>query len=74
MEGKMLSELIRELTEIYNTEGDMPCVYVEDDEGNSYGKLYYEPSVKYWDNFSGTILDQDDVCEEDGFEKVVCVN
>ena len=74
MEGKMLSELIRELQEIYDTEGDMICIYTQDDEGNDYRTVAYEPSIMYWDNFNGDIYKQDDVCEEDGYEKVVCIN
>lgn len=76
MDGKMLSELIRELQEIYNKNGDMMCVYAEDDEGNSYGKLYYEPSVKYWDNFYGEIIEEDEIEQDevDSYAKVVCIN
>ena len=74
-DGKMLSELIRELQEIYNLQGDMPCIYSTDDEGNDYDTLYFDPSVKYWESFYGEVYSEDEIeDDEDGYYKVVCIN
>jgi len=74
--AKMLSQLIQELTEIYNIEGDMPCVYATDDEGNDYGSLYFDPSVKYWDSFYGEVYSEDELESDEigDAQKVVCIN
>lgn len=45
-----ISEMIKNLQELMAEYGDLDCWYAEDDEGNGYRKIYYDPSVYYVDS------------------------
>lgn len=39
-----LSQLIKELNQIKDEQGDLPLCYASDDEGNSFHKVVYKPT------------------------------
>lgn len=44
-----ISEMIENLQEFMNENGDIDCYYAEDDEGNGYHEVHYEPTLMYVD-------------------------
>lgn len=42
-----ISEMIKNLQEFMEEHGDLECWYAEDDEGNGYKEIYYDPSLYY---------------------------
>lgn len=42
-----ISEMITNLQEFMAKNGDLDCWYASDDEGNSFHKVYYSPSLFY---------------------------
>ena len=44
---KMLSDYIKGLQEFLEKNGDMPCIYSSDDEGNDHQHVYYNGSLAY---------------------------
>lgn len=47
--------------------GDLEVIYCEDDEGNYYSKVHYEPNV-------GTFIDGEFIQEESYKVDCVCIN
>lgn len=56
-----VSEVIQFLKEIQKEHGDLECWYSSDDEGNSFRKLFYEPSVCYVDSYGETYGTNEDL-------------
>ena len=56
-----ISEKIKELQEFMDQHGDLECWYSEDDEGNAYHKVYYDPSLYYVDEDGNVYVDKEDV-------------
>lgn len=48
-----ISEMIENLQEFMNENGDIDCYYAEDDEGNGYHEVHYEPTLMYVDEDGG---------------------
>ena len=79
-----VSEMIKNLQEFMNENGDIDCYYAVDDEGNGYNKVYYAPTLMYADGYgecySVESIDQDwaegYLSDEEfaGLEKVCIVN
>ena len=69
-----LNNFLKEHPEI----ADKPCVYVTDDEGNSYNFGVYEPSIKYVESSinleKAYSLDCFDIVELDDTEALVAIN
>ena len=59
-----ISEMIKNLQEFMEENGDVECWYAEDDEGNGYKRVYYDPSL-YYVNQYGDVYQQDDYDEAD---------
>ena len=59
-----ISEMIKNLQEFMTEHGDIECWYAEDDEGNGYKKVYYDPSL-YYVNEYGDVYHQEDYDEAD---------
>ena len=57
-----ISEMIKNLQEFMNENGDLNCYYAVDDEGNGYGKIHYAPS-KYYVSEDGEIMLREDLEE-----------
>lgn len=79
-----VSEMIKNLQEFMEENGDIDCYYAEDDEGNGYKAVHYSPTLMYVDEdgdaYSIESIDED---KEDGyltdeefakFKKVCIVN
>lgn len=45
-----VSEMIKNLQDFINENGDLECWCAKDDEGNGYQKIYYTPSMYYVDS------------------------
>lgn len=63
-----ISEMIKNLQEFMDENGDIECWYAEDDEGNGYHKVYYDPSL-YYVNTYGDVYQQEDYDEVDEEDK-----
>lgn len=59
-----ISEMIKNLQEFMAEHGDLDCWYAEDDEGNGYKAVYYDPSL-YYVNAYGDVYHQEDWDEAD---------
>ncbi len=42
-----VSEMIKNLQEFMQENGDVECWYAVDDEGNNYFRVYYSPTLYY---------------------------
>ena len=56
-----VSEMIKNLQEFMYKHGDLECWYAEDDEGNGYQKVHYDPSLYYADEDNNVYKDIEDV-------------
>ena len=63
-----VSEMIKNLQEFMNENGDLDCYYAVDDEGNGYSEIHYTPS-KYYVNNYGDVFQQEDYDEADEEDK-----
>lgn len=73
-----LSEYIKNLQKVYEEHGDLECWYSSDDEGNSFHKINYTPTILYYDD-EEVLCEEDleiseDNCNKDDVEKIVVVN
>lgn len=59
-----VSEMIKNLQEFMEENGDLDCYYAVDDEGNEYNEIYYNPS-KYYINEDGNVMQLEDLEEEE---------
>ena len=79
-----VSEMIKNLQEFMEENGDIDCYYAVDDEGNGYKEVYYEPTLMYVDEDGGAYsIESIDEDRKDGyltdeefaeFKKVCIVN
>lgn len=70
-----ISEMINNLQEFMSIHGDIECWYAEDDEGNYYHKVYYNPSLRYA-TVDKEIVTHEDIVEyeyEDGDYEQTCI-
>ena len=71
-----VSEMIENLEEFKAKYGNIECWYTEDDEGNGYYKVYFEPSLYYVDS-DGTVYNDEEELEYCGVNiedvKPICV-
>lgn len=44
MKARKLSQLIKDLNQIKDEQGDLPLCYAADDEGNSFHRVIYQPT------------------------------
>ena len=58
-----ISEMIKNLEKFKKEYGDLDCWYSEDDEGNAYHQVYFEPSV-YWVDSDGEVYSNVEDLEE----------
>lgn len=56
-----ISEMINNLQEFMDKHGDIDCWYSEDDEGNGYKEVHYDPSLYYVDEDNNVYTDIEDV-------------
>ena len=67
-----LKEYITALKDIEQTHPDVEVVHSSDDEGNTFGKVYYHPALG---RFEGHVWKTEGELEEDGDEvNAVCIN
>lgn len=59
-----ISEMIKNLQEFMEENGDLECWYARDDEGNGYQKVYYDPSMYYVNEYE-EVYQQEDYDEAD---------
>ena len=61
-----ISELVKSLLEIKEEYGDLECWYAEDDEGNGYTPISFDPTVmfKLWEN-------EDDLCGKESLDEYI---
>ena len=57
-----VSEMIKNLQEFMNKNGDIECYYAVDDEGNAYHPVYFTPS-KYYISEDGDVMQREDLEE-----------
>lgn len=57
-----VSEMIKNLQEFMETNGDLDCYYAVDDEGNGYSRIHYTPS-KYYVSEDGDVMQFEDLEE-----------
>lgn len=57
-----ISEMIKNLQEFMEENGDLDCYYAVDDEGNGYSEIHYTPS-KYYVNEYGEVMQYEDLEE-----------
>lgn len=57
-----ISEMIKNLQEFMEENGDLDCYYAVDDEGNGYSEIHYTPS-KYYVNEYGEVMQLEDLEE-----------
>ena len=79
-----VSEMIKNLQEFMEENGDIDCYYAEDDEGNGYKAVHYSPTLMYVDGDGGAYsIESIDEDRKDGyltdeefaeFKKVCIVN
>lgn len=76
-----VSEMIKNLQDFMEENGDIDCYYAVDDEGNGYNEVYYKPTLMleapYGDLYSVKEIEEDDSLDEDErgeFKKVCIVN
>ena len=79
-----VSEMIKNLQEFMEENGDIDCYYAEDDEGNGYKAVHYSPTLMYIDEdeeaYSIESIDEDRkdgyLSDEDfaNFKRVCIVN
>lgn len=62
-----ISEMINNLQEFMAEHGDIDCYYATDDEGNEYREVYYDPSLRYVNEYGDVFTqeDWDDADEDD---------
>lgn len=59
-----VSEMITNLKVFMYENGDLDCWYAQDDEGNAYHEVYYEPTLYYVDEH-GIVYTQEDFDDVD---------
>lgn len=59
-----VSDMIKNLEAVMAANGDIECYYAQDDEGNAYHPVYFEPTV-YWMNKYGDMFREEDLEGED---------
>ena len=71
-----LTTYIEKLQELLAEHGDLELIYSNDDEGNEYRKLYFDPGVVNYIESNYCIIHEDDLEEwnESEYQKVICVN
>ena len=69
-----ISEMIKNLQEFMDENGDLDCCYFVDDEGNGFEKVHYEPSLRYVneDNIVYTLEDLEYMEESPSEYTAVC--
>jgi hypothetical protein len=71
-----ISKMIENLQEFKAKYGDIEVWYAEDDEGNGYYKIYFEPALFYVDS-DGTVYNDEEEVEYSGVNmddvKPICV-
>ena len=63
-----ISEMIKNLQEFMNENGDIDCYYAVDDEGNGYKPVYYSPTLMF-ENSSGDLYSARDLEDDDGLDE-----
>lgn len=63
-----VSEMIKNLQQFLEENGDVECWYAIDDEGNGYQRVYYDPTL-YYVNEYGEVYQQEDYDEADEEDK-----
>ena len=56
-----IKKMIENLEEFKAKYGNVECWYSEDEEGNGYHKLYFEPSLRYVDSDGTIYQDEEDL-------------
>ena len=62
-----ISDMIKNLYAFMDEHGDVECWYAEDDEGNGFRPVYFEPSLRYVNEDEETFQEEDleDMDKED---------
>ena len=76
-----VSEMIKNLQDFMEENGDIDCYYAVDDEGNDYKEVYYSPTLMY-ENPYGDLYQVEEIEEDESldeeerteFKKVCIVN
>lgn len=55
-----ISEMIKNLQNLMEENGDLECWYAVDDEGNAYHRIYFKPSM-YFANEDDEVYHPDDL-------------
>ena len=71
MKQVMLSTFIKRCQQLMKNHGDLPCVTSSDDEGNSFGAVWYTPSAGHHEDTEFT--PSDDMSKEQSVN-CVCLN
>lgn len=70
-----LSKYIAQLQEIAKVHPDIQLIYSADDEGNSYDRVHFLPSLGHYDDGEWTPEDDRESFEEQGYKvNAACIN
>lgn len=59
-----ISDMIKNLYAFMDEHGDLDCWYAEDDEGNCYHPVYFDPSLRYVNSYED-VFQEEDLEDED---------
>lgn len=62
-----ISDMIKNLYAFMDEHGDVECWYAEDEEGNGYQPVYFEPSLRYVNEYKDVFQEEylEDMDEEE---------
>lgn len=72
-----ISEMIKNLQEFMDEHGDLDCWYAENDEGNGFHPVFYNPSMRYANDYREVRMLEDIEDHEedpDDYIKICLVN
>ena len=67
-------EKLNKLAEANSEVLEYPLIYSQDDEGNRYNKVLYNPCITYYDREEHQVFDVITEEETKLLEKVICIN
>ena len=59
-----ISDMIKNLYAFMDEHGDLDCWYAEDEEGNAYHPVYFDPSLRYVNAYED-VYQEEDLVDED---------
>lgn len=59
-----ISDMIKNLYAFMDEHGDLDCWYAADDEGNAYNPIYFDPSLRYVNEYQD-VFQEEDLVDED---------